>query len=466
MRRLVVWALGGLALGTLAAGVFAFAARPSSARKATVDTPFIEAWQTPPIYRVSGDPAELRFDISCLGPSGDAEGTAEECNGGGTAYVRTSPIGSWTSLPLQYDPNVTEGQYVATLPANIAAVNFQYYAVLQDNTWGLSTQLPAGGAAAPEWSYHMGCCPSAPNQTVNIGAHTFGSLTQPNARVASATWGSGTGQVGLYTAESGEQSGGTSFDVDSAHNVYILDGVNKRVLKFTSPTASTTISAADISGVGNEDLSVGSDGTLYILDPPWAADQSESVLRSYTPSGTLLSTAGTVDATEAVRIGGSTAYVDSYPATQWLPVMQNNGQTAVSKADQLLLADPARPSGQLNVSFERTGNDVRVGVTTATGVAERTVRIESTTDVAGVPLVDFTPGGNLVVTFAVYDDTHSEYEAVVISPAGSVIKQLALPSYDDVDSATQFRLVGTSVYEAGATTAGGVFVDRYDLGVS
>jgi len=84
-----------------------------------------------------------------------------------------------------------------------------------------------------------------------------------------------------------------------------------------------------------------------------------------------------------------------------------------------------------------------------------------------VQLAQVLPSGKLVVVFSVYTDTDHEYEAVVLDQSGGVVEQFSLPAYDWAQSMplSRFRLDGSSLYELGSTSSG-VFVDRYDLGVS
>ena len=95
------------------------------------------------------------------------------------------------------------------------------------------------------------------------------------------------------------------------------------------------------------------------------------------------------------------------------------------------------------------------------------MRITSDTPVADIQVAQPLPSGRLVVVFSVYTDTDHEYEVAVIDPSGSLVEQFAVPASEWAQSMplSRFRLVGSSLYELGSTDAG-VFVDRYDLGVS
>ena len=115
-----------------------------------------------------------------------------------------------------------------------------------------------------------------------------------------------------------------------------------------------------------------------------------------------------------------------------------------------------------------SGNEVRLGMyaATAAGYQLATARIMSATPVADVQLAQKLPSSRILVVFSVYTDTDHEYEAVVLTASGGLVDQFSLAAADWAQSMplSRFRLVGSSLYELGSTD-GGVFVDRYDLGV-
>ena len=116
-----------------------------------------------------------------------------------------------------------------------------------------------------------------------------------------------------------------------------------------------------------------------------------------------------------------------------------------------------------------TGSEVRVGTYAPAGLTYQlsSVRIKSTTPVADIQLAQTLPNGRLVVVFSVYTDTDHEYEVAVLDASGGLVDQFSLPASEWAQSMplSRFRLVGSSLYELGSTETG-VFVDRYDLGVS
>ena len=428
-------------------------------RVAAVDQ-FLKATYSPVKLRTSGDPAEVRYDISCLPPDGNAEG-AGVCDGGGTVYFRSSTNVS-ASVPLRVDPNAQKGRYVATVPANVwSAPWFTYYAVIRDNTTGRSIQLPQGGSSAPQVSFALTAPP------IDLGDHVFGSTRQPNARLASATWGSGEGQVGL---EDGIDmpAGAASFDVDSVGNVYLLDEANSRMLEFTTSGFAAQTALPGLSGV-RADLRVSdAAGTAYVLETA-NAGLPRPLLRAYTLQGNALVSAAVADVAAAqVRLVGSTAYVSEYPSSMWAPVLQNDGRTGVDASTQVTSAAPGAPGGANNVVVLSTGSEIRVGTYASVGTTYQltTARITSTTPVADIQLAQILPSGRLLVVFSVYTETQHEYEAVVVDSSGALVDQFSLPAAEWAQSMplSRFRLAGSSLYELGSNDTG-AFVDRYDLGV-
>jgi len=421
---------------------------------------FLKATFSPIKLRAPGDPQEIRYDISCLPPDGNADGPGV-CDGGGTVYFRSS-TGVSASVPLQLDTSAQVGRYVATVPSSVwAAPWFTYYAVIRDNTTGRTITVPQGGGTAPQLSFAMS------GSTIDLGAHVFGSTRRASARMANAVWGSGDGQVGL---EDGIDipTGGASFDVDSAGNVYVLDEANSRILDFAGGSSPVAIPLPGAAGV-KADLRISdSSGTAYLLETANAASP-KPLLRAYTLQGAALGSSPVADEAAAqVRLSGSTAYVSEYPSSMWAPVLQNNGRTAVDTSVQLSRATPGAPALDSNVVMLSTGDEIRIGIYAPVGASYQlsSSRISSSTPVADIQLAQILPSGRLLVVFSVYTDTEHEYQAVVLSTSGALVDQFSLPAADWAQSMplSRFRLVGSSLYELGSTDAG-VFVDRYDLGV-
>jgi hypothetical protein len=460
-RRSCLWGAVGILVLAVAVPLVALAASAGAGkhRIATADQ-FLKATYFPIKLRAPGDPQEIRYDISCLPPDGDADG-AGVCDGGGTVHFRSSTNAS-ASVQLQLDADAQAGRYVAAVPSTIwSAPWFSYYAIIRDNTSGRTITLPQGGSAAPQFSFAIG------GSAIALGGHAFGATRQPSARVASAAWGSGAGQVGL---EDGIDmpTGGSSFDVDSAGNVFLLDEANSRMLEFTGAGSPTAISLPGLAGVRGDLRVSGTSGTAYVLESSNAA-LPRPLLRAYALQGTSLSSSVVADAVAAqVRVSGSTAYVSEYPSSMWAPVLQNDGRSPVDAPTQFAKATSGGPAASGNVVVLSMGDEIRVGsyVQAGTSYQITTARITSSTPVADVQLAQALPNGRLLVVFSVYTETEHEYEAVVVDTSGALVDEFALQAADWAESMplSRFRLVGSSLYALGSTEDG-VFVDRYDLGV-
>jgi hypothetical protein len=453
-------AAGAIALAVVVVLLALTATAGAGKHRVSTADQFLKATYFPVKLRAPGDPPEIRYDISCLPPDGNAEG-AGVCDGGGTVYFRAGGNAS-ASVPLQFDANAQVGQYVAAVPPNIwGAPWFSYYAVIRDNSTGNTITLPEGGSAAPQFSFAMG------GSTIDLGEHSFGATRQASSRVASAAWGSGNGQVGL---EDGIDmpAGAASFDVDSSGNVFLLDEANSRMLELTGSGAPTPIALPGLAGV-RADLRVNdTSGTAYVLETA-NATLPGPLLRGYTLQGAVLGSAAVADdAAAQVRIAGGTAFVSEYPSSMWAPVLQNNGRTPVDGATQFGRAAPGAPGLSGNVLVLSLENEIRVGTYAPVGNTYRlsTARITSATPVADIQLAQTLPSGRLLVVFSVYTDTDHEYEAVIVDPSGGLVDHFSMPASDWAQSMplSRFRLVGSSLYELGSTEDG-AFVDRYDLGV-
>ena len=462
-RRSLVW--GAAAASTLLAAAVTLITLTGTAgagkHRITAAEQFLKATYVPIKLRAPGDAPEVRFDISCLPPDGNADGSGG-CDGGGTVYFSSANASAGVALRL--DRGTQVGRYVAAVPSRIwNAPWFSYYAVIGDNTTGQTITVPSGGAGAPQLSFAMS------GATIALGAHRFGATRPPTGRVASATWGGGDGQVGLENGVD-EPVGGSSFDVDSAGTVYLLDEANGRMLHFQGRKIPEQVSLPALARVRSDLRVSDTSGRAYVLEVP-NVKQAHPLLRAYTLQGSAVGSSPIADAA-AAQIDLSptgTAFVSEYPSSMWAPVLQGNGRSAVQAVTQLARALPGAPAESGDVIVLAEGNEVRVGtyVSTGTGYKASTVRITSDTPVADVQLAQRLPSGRLLVVFSVYTDTAHEYEAVVVDAAGSLVQQFSLPAADWAQSMplSRFRLVGSSLYELGST-ASGVFVDRYDLGVS
>lgn len=441
-----------IALGAAAGLLFAiFGGGAGASQVAPSVQAVLDATHLPPLLRLPGEAVALRYDVHCA-PQGELE--PGPCDAVGRVFVRSGMQGSYRELPLRVDDSVAEGRYVANVPLDLARApeGFTYYAELSSRSAGSSLTLPAGGVRAPQHSALL----RNPVE-VRLGAHRFGDVRRADARVFEAKWGNGPAEVGLESGRNLPPIGASSFDVDSAHNVYVLDQAHRRVLRSAIGRTRHAIPVAVDGTIA--DLAVAPNGTMYVLESSRAG---APLLRSFGPAGDSRAATAVAERTASqVRLGTQGPVVLQHPSGQWMPVASGRGP--MSQAGQVLEGDPGRelPDGR-EVVILRWNGEIRAEVREANRT-RRSWRVTSATPLAEVQLAE-PLGSRLVLVVRVYSDVSDEYIALVLGPSG-LERTLSLDSAGWAETAplSRFRLVGSSLYQLGSTPTG-AFVDRYDLG--
>jgi len=453
-------ALVGLGTGL---AVIAWAGAAVAHRSGAVEDPatLIEATHLPPLLTLPGEAVTLRYDIYCAPPGNDPESGAP-CDAGGSVFVRPGGVGPFRRIDLRLDPGASQGRYAAIVPPDVAsdAAGFTYYAVLRSRTSGATTTVPAGGPFAPQRSRQL-----VGAVTAVLGAHDFGSPLEPTARVASARWGNGDGEVGLEQGPGLQPIGASSFDVGANGAVSILDEANRRVLRFAPGAAPNRIpDAVPVAVRGTiADLAVAANGGMTVLETV-GEGSATPLVRSFDANGRSLGSWHVAeDQASALAIGPGGPVALQYPAGQWMPVAERGaGLTAPMQRVRGRSGRPL-PGGDELVS-QREGDEVRIALVGPAGVL-RGWRITSQTPLGEIQLARVL-GSDVVVVFRVYDDARDEFEVLVLDGEG-IARRFAVDSQVWAETAplSRFRLQGSSLYELGSTSAG-VFVDRYDLEVT
>jgi hypothetical protein len=452
-------AVAGLALGALLGSWFVVGpGRALAEQEIGAAKPVLDATHLPPLLTIPGEEVVLRYDMHCAAVSEGAEEAAPEsggCNPGGTVNVRAGMSGPFQPLHLAIDPGAAEGRWAARLPAAIASSRrgFSYYAVLRSGVDDLTTTLPPGGPLSPHRSFPLGRAVQ-----VSLGAHVFGRTSAADQRVAHGSWGNGAGEIGLEGGTNVGPTGGSSFDVRADGGVSVLDQVNRRVLHWTPGSSVPSAVPMRIDGT-IADLSVASDGTMYVLEG--ARTGRGPVVRAFDRSGVALGVNELQERTASqVRIGPSGPVVLQQPSGQWLAVARGDGAAPAPRG----VGAPGRPvAGGSEVVVLRTGNELRVALVFGDFV-RRAWRVTSATPLAEVQLAE-PLGQGLLVVVRLYTAAEDEFVALVLGPHG-LVQSLSLDSADWAESAplSRFRLSSSSLYQLGST-AGGLFVDRFDLEV-
>jgi hypothetical protein len=302
--------------------------------------------------------------------------------------------------------------------------------------------------------------PLARSVEIRLGTHTFATAREADARVVEAAWGDGGGEVGLEPGSNLPPIGPSSFDVDDAGAVSVLDEAHKRLLRWKAGFRSPSRVPLAITGT-LADLSLAEDGTVYVLEFA-SLDGGRERLRIFTEHGVARGSGETAEHATQLRMGPDGPVVLQQPSGQWM-------QAAVD--DQVFTPSSQRKSGRAGrvthrgdeVVVLRRGNEIRVAVLGSDRV-RRSWRVTSDTSLAEVQLAE--PVGNaLVLVVRVYTDEHDEFIALVLGATG-IVQSLAIESADWSEMAplSRFRLAGSSLYQLGSTPAG-IFVDRFDLEV-
>jgi hypothetical protein len=434
-------AAAGIALGSITAASDPAATRPK----------LIDAAHVPPLLTRPGEPITLRFALVCS-PRDDGE----PCDGSGEVYARAGQTGPFRRLVVRRGDSSLYGRYFVELPNDIAAspAGFSYYAVLRDDRSGASITVPSGGAAAPHRSFPLAHAPD-----VDVGAHVFGHIRRPNARIVDANWGSAVGDLGLAGSRELGFVGPTSFDVTPDGAVTVLDQVNGRVQRwFGRGTKATPL---DVGG-GLADLAVEPDGTIAVLEPPNRATPAP-LLRRFRPDGTPLWAQRLSDRTWAkLVVGPDGPVVLQEPSEQWLPVTNHDG-APLGRGNQAERGRPGRPlANRREVLVQRVGaGELRVAEVARDRLV-RGWRITSATALGEVQLAE-PVGRRLVVVVKAYSDDRDEFVVLVLDDE-RIAEQFSVETAQWAESAplARFRLSGTGLYHLGSTPTG-AFVDRFDL---
>ena len=446
MRRPRLRSLAGGAAG-IAVGVIGgvmltsvSAAAPTALRPGPA---LIEASHVPPLLTLPGEPIRLRYGLVCA-PREDGL----PCDGAGTVYMRPGMSGAFHPYRLERGADSSDGRYSVDVPAAVASSpdGFSYYAVLRDKATGATTTVPAGGAAAPQLSV-----PLHDPLSVTLGRHSFGDVRQPVARVASAPWGSGAGDVGLAGSRELGFTGPSAFDVEPDGTVDLLDSVNGRIVRFGRGARRLVPVSGDMRLA---DFAAEPDGSFDVLD-------LHGVMHRFMPSGATAWTQRLADRTW-VKLGRD-ATVLQEPSEQWMPVAGNGAPLAPSEQAHAAHADKPLQSGR-GVLVDRVGtSELRIAEVRGHSTL-RSWRITSETPLGEVQLVE-SRGNGIVVVAHPYTDDLDEYVVLVLGGTGLVQRfAVASDSWTETAPLARFRFARGALYRLQTTPAGAV-VDRFDMEV-
>jgi hypothetical protein len=247
----------------------------------------------------------------------------------------------------------------------------------------------------------------------------FGHFTrQPDAGFVDTPWGTGIGQVGLATPavqSGGGPTGGSSWDVVN-DVVCILDEHASRVVVYKRGTAVRPIPLVVPGAAGrdfrnaNSSFAVGTDGTIYVLEPA-GGPRPKATLRSFPASGGKpMATVTVSGSAPIVRTAGKTAYVAASLSGPWVPTM-TAGHVKVGSP---LAYRPFGDRSRVQVVSGK-GQPIVLTLVTPEGV-KKTWRVSSPDDISVADAESYNP--NLLLVLQVSRGAKTEYEVVILGGPG------------------------------------------------
>lgn len=454
-RATFAGAFAGLLAGAVSVPLAAMAV--AQLDSADPPTSALEASHLPPLLVSAGEAVELRYDAYCLGGD-EAE---EPCDATGSVFVRAGDRGRFAEIELREEPGAQEGRLVARVPATIARSpsGLSYYAVLTSARAGSTVTLPAGAPDAPQRIH-----PHVQVVTVDLGTHLFGRTQAPSTRVAHATWGDGAAQTGLEEGRNAMPVGGSSFDVDAAGAVHLLDEANRRVLRWPRNGGAPVAVPLDINGT-IADLAVSDDGAMHVLETTGGGEGHRPLLRAFEADGSARASVEVAERSSQLRLDpeGRPTFL-AHPSGQWMRAWTAPGKP-LDRARQLASGRAGRPvRGNRELVVLRHGNDVRLALVGPGGTTGGAWSVASGTDLAEVQLAELV-GERLLVVVRVYSESADEFLVLLLDRTG-LVRKFAVDPADWAETAplSRFRVAGTALFRLGSSPAG-VFVDRFDLEV-
>ena len=453
--RATVNGIAGALTGGLAAVAAISIATSAIAQSTPATRGVLDVTHSPTLLRAPDDPEGLVYEAHCA-PAG-VEDPEAECDVAGSVFVRAPGSGSFRQLQLvrSEDSGVRlEAQVPRSL---LGEASFEYFAVVSSPDAKASVTVPAGGAAAPTVSRRLGRA-----VPVSLGRHPFAGARAPGKRVAKAPWGNGALEAGLEGGRTSGPIGTSSFDVDDAGAVVVLDHAHRKLLRWGPASLGPVRVPISVNGT-IADIAMASDGSYYVLETT-SREKRNPLVRRFDADGRELEAIETAERGPAqIRMGPDGPLVLSRPSHHWMPALISGAPA--SPGAQRRRGRDARtlPSGT-EVVVQRVGNEVRLA-TLAGGSLTRSWRITSDTSLGEVQLAE-PVGGRFVTVVRVYTESSDEFAVLLLDRRGLVSRTTVSPSeWAEGAPLGRFRLAGASLYRLGTSPAG-VFVDRFDLEVS
>jgi hypothetical protein len=454
--RLAVTLLGSCFM--VAAAVATPAAAPLSVPLDVRQDPFVRHLLMP------GDRVAISYVVDTPGITSPA----------GWLYVRNNLQKSYQRLPLKLKTVTGTGgkqpQLRADVPASLVrGETLLYYVEIRDPSSGRSATAPAAGAKVPERAWILEH-PTA----VDLGAHTFGRTRRPEAVVARA------GPADVKFQTEGDPLGPQTFVVGSDRSIWLLDGLNQRLLVWRPGRPAAPSRSVPLPFFSPDtDFALGPGGTVY--DARWDAAAQKLRLDRLSSTGKLLweSTLAAEISNSPLRVGpdGALDAVAGLPGSLgsergWTPLTTRDGRplsVAEQKRRDGWPFQPA-PRGLRLLSVTQSPREMRFALIDRANHVVRSWRVTSRTRIGPGYNVPALVGGDPVV---VLDATAGsgeqgtfqwEYEVLRLEPGGAGRYSLARTVWGDNLLADVRVGPDGKLYRLGSSPDTGITVSRFSLG--
>lgn len=420
-----------------------------AARAGGGGVPF-EVWHTPPGLIVHGEHVVIHVNAQ----------TTDGQDPTGSVFIRSGGSGPFTRFSLQWPDGVRQ-----VPPSFLDGNVLEEYVVVHDQATDAYRRVPATG------QFRSWIRDSFP--VVDLGRHRFGHVRAPDSIVARASIGDGPNEVGWDCPPEGLCEYPRSFDVGPAGEVWMLDPVHHRMVRW-APGHPGSPNRQIHLGFGMADVAIGPGGTIYVSGVKLGDPVHRMRLYAFAPNGELRWHSHLLtDLFNAhIRFGGDGRLYAYDPLNEWVPATGFDGKPlSIAQQRRGAVADHPVADDIAFVVRTKSGHELRVGLAKA-GLLRRAWRITSESPLSdggdhGTPdVVD----GDPVLGLGVYDFQRHvmEYLVLRLSKTDGVVRRFSLgPGVEGGAEVTTLRVGaydGAMYQLQGSPEDGFVCVARYSLG--
>jgi hypothetical protein len=286
----------------------------------------------------------------------------------------------------------------------------------------------------------------------------FNRIRKP-ATVLFLPWGTGPSKAGLSPGRESLTVGPSSFDIDDAGRIYLLDTEQDRLALFSE---GELVDEVPLSLDSDADVSVATDETAYVLEV--AGDVAQ--VRAVSPSGQVRPAESLGEALSShIRTVGNRAYVNLLPADVWVKVSSGADVLPSFRPRETFVGAPIAGGAQLVRIGTMRG--VRLGQVSDDEVSGA-VEVQSATPLGEIALSEPDGNGGYWCVVHVWREDPSpadQYQVLHVS-GERIVESFAVSAkqFADTPPLSRFRLGGDGDLYQLTTSPDGVRIVRFDLG--